>query len=147
MDYPDFWFAGKTDTCMLIDDGRCKITAKSYAVRDSTAAESYAKCERDKMKKSTAIYPAFKGNLSSEKWRNDEIATKFSGTYDYEEFGARKTWYFIKYIIRRNVAGQIKDFHILFECPDMYRETYYASKFEIMLKSLILPGVAVDAKK
>jgi hypothetical protein len=147
MDYPDFWYAGKTDTCMLIDDGRCKVTLKSYVAKDSTTSETYAKCERDKMKKSSALYPAFKATISTEKWRNDELATKFSGSYEYEEYGARKTWYFLKYIIRRNIGGKMKDFHIQFECPDMYRETYYAGKFEIMFKSLVLPGVAAEVKK
>lgn len=147
MEYPEFWFAGKTDTCMLIDDGRCKITGKAYLAKDSTTTETYAKCERDKMKKSSALYPVFKANLTVEKWRNDELATKFTGSYEYDEYGARKTRYFLKYIIRRNVGGIMKDFHILFECPDMYRETYYAGKFEIMLKSVVLPGVAAEVKK
>lgn len=147
IDYPDFWYAGKTDTCMLIDDGRCRITAKCYFAKDSTTTESYAKCERDNMKKSSALYPSFKATMTQEKWRNDELATKFAGTYQYEEYGARKDWYFVKYIIRRNVGGKMKDYHILFECPDMYKETFYASKFEIMLKSLTLPGVAGEVKK
>lgn len=147
IDYPDFWFAGKTDTCILIDDGRCKITAKAYAAKDSTTTESYAKCEKDKMKKSSALFPAFKSTLTIEKWRNDELATKLSGTYQYEEYGARKDWYFMKYIIRRNVGGKMMDYHVLFECPEMYLETYYASKFEIMLKTLSLPGIAGEVKK
>jgi hypothetical protein len=147
IDYPDFWFAGKTDTCILIDDGRCKITAKAYAAKDSTTTESYAKCEKDKMKKSSALFPAFKSTLTIEKWRNDELATKLSGTYQYEEYGARKDWYFMKYIIRRNVGGKMMDYQVLFECPEMYLETYYASKFEIMLKTLSLPGIAGEVKK
>jgi hypothetical protein len=147
MEYPEFWFAGAGDSCMLIDDGRCKVTARSYVAKDSTTTETYAKCERDKMKKSSALFPAFKASLSTEKWRNDELATKFTGTYEYEEYGARKSRYFLKYFIRRNVGGVIKDFHIQFECPDMYKDTYYSGKFEVMFKSLILPGVAVEVKK
>lgn len=147
IDYPDFWYAGATDTCMLIDDGRCRITAKSYMAKDSTTSDTYAKCERDKMKKSSALYPAFKGTITTEKWRNDELATKFTGTYEYDEYGARKTRYFIKYIIRRNIGGKMKDYHIQFECPEMYNESYYAAKFEIMLKSIILPGTAGEVKK
>ena len=147
MEYPDFWFAGKTDTSMLIDDRRCSITVKAYLAKDSTNTESYAKCERDKMKKSSALFPSYKGTITQEKWKNDELATKFTGTYEYDEYGSRKTRYFLKYFIRRNVGGKMKDYHILFECPDLYRETYYASKFEIMLKSLVLPGVAGEVKK
>jgi hypothetical protein len=41
----------------------------------------------------------------------------------------------------------MKDFHVLFECPEMYRETFYAGKFEIMFNSLVLPGVAGEVKK
>jgi hypothetical protein len=147
IEYPDFWYAGATDTCMLIDDGRCRVTVKAYAAKDSTTSETYAKCERDKMKKSSALYPAFKGNISTEKWRGEELATKFTGSYDYDEFGGRKTRYFLKYIIRRNIGGKMKDYHVLFECPEMYREAYYAGKFEIMFNSLVLPGVAGEVKK
>lgn len=147
IEYPDFWFAGKTDTCMLIDDGRCRIIAKAYIAKDSTTSATYAKCERDKMKKSSALFPSFKSTLTTEKWRNDELATKFTGSYEYDEYGVRKTRYFLKYFIRRKVSGKMKDFHILFECPEMYRETYYASKFDIMFKSLMLPGVAGEMKK
>lgn len=147
IDYPDFWSVSKTDTCMLIDDGRCRITAKAFIAKDSTTSETYAKCERDKMKKSSALFPSFKSTLSTEKWKNDELATKFTGSYEYDEYGVRKTRYFLKYFIRRKVSGKMKDFHILFECPDIYRETYYASKFEIMFKSLVLPGVAGEVKK
>jgi len=147
MEYPDFWFAGATDTCMLIDDGRCRITIKGYMAKDSTTSETYAKCERDKMKKSSALYPAFKGNITTEKYKGEELCTKFTGSYDYDEFGGRKTRYFNKYIIRRNLNGKMKDFHILFECPEMYRESYYAGKFEIMFNSLVLPGVAGEVKK
>ncbi len=147
MEYPDFWYAGKTDSCMLIDDGRCKITVQSYQAKDSTTTETYGKCERDKMKKNSALYPSYKGTLTTEKWRGEELATKFTGTYDYDEFGGRKTRYFLKYIIRRNVGGSIKDFHVYFECPEMYREGYYAGKFEIMFNSITLPGIAVEVKK
>src|SRR5688572_30074555 len=55
MEYPDFWYAGDPDTCMLIDDGRCRVTVKGYMAKDSTTSETYAKCERDKMKKSSAL--------------------------------------------------------------------------------------------
>ncbi len=147
MEYPDFWYAGQNDTCMLIDDGRSRITLIAYDAKDSTTTETYAKCERDKMKKSSALYPGFKGGYTRENWRNDELATRFTGSYQYEEYGARKEWYFLKYIIRRSVGGKMKDFHVLFECPQMYQETYYASKFEIMLKSLVLPGTAGEMKK
>ncbi len=147
IDYPEFWYAGATDTCMLIDDGRCKITGRAYMAKDSTTSDTYAKCERDKMKKSSALYPSFKSTISIEKWKNDELATKFAGSYEYDEFGTRKTRYFLKYIIRRNVGGKMKDFHIQFECPDTYTETYYAAKFEIMIKSIVLPGTAGEVKK
>jgi hypothetical protein len=147
IDYPEFWYAGTTDTSMLIDDGRCKITGKAFVAKDSTTSDTYAKCERDKMKKSSALYPNFKSTITTEKWRNDELATRFTGSYEYDEFGARKTRYFLKYIIRRNVGGKMKDFHIQFECPEIYNESYYASKFEIMLKSLVLPGMAGEVKK
>lgn len=147
IEYPDFWYAGKNDTALLVDDGRCKILIKSYVAKDSTSTETYAKCQRDYMKKNSALYPAFKGNLVKEIWRNNEMCTKFSGSYQYEEFGIRKDRYFVKHIIRRNVAGTMKDFHVLFECPELYRESYYSPKYEIMLKSIILPGLAVDLKK
>jgi hypothetical protein len=147
LEYPDFWYAGDTDTCMQIDDGRCRITVKGYMAKDSTTSESYAKCERDKMKKSSALYPAFKGNISTEKYKGDELCTKFTGSYDYDEFGGRKTRYFCKYIIRRNLNGKMKDFHVLFECPEMYYESFYKGKFEVIFNSLILPGVAGEVKK
>lgn len=147
MEHPDFWYAGTTDSSLLIDDGRCKITVQSYLAKDSTTSETYAKCERDKMKKSSALYPAFKATITTEKWRNEELATKFTGSYDYDEFGGRKTRYFLKYIIRRNVGGKMKDFHVYFECPEMYKDEYYASKFEIMFNSITLPGIAAEVKK
>lgn len=147
LEYPDFWYASKNDTAILVDDGRCKLLIKSYLAKDSTSTETYAKCQRDYMKKNSALYPAFKGNLVKEIWRNNEMCTRFSGSYQYEEYGARKDRYFIKHIVRRNVAGTMKDFHILFECPEIYRESYYASKYEIILKSIVLPGAAVDLKK
>jgi len=146
IDYPDFWYAGKNDTSMLIDDGRCKVTEIAYIAKDSTTTETHAKCERDAMKKNSALYPSFKGSLTRENWRNDELCTKFSGSYEYDEFGARKTRSFTKYIIRRNVGGKMKDFHVYFECPEMY-STYYTGVFEIMLKSLQLPGIAAEVKK
>lgn len=147
VEYPDFWYAGKNDTAIIVDDGRCRLLIKSYLAKDSTSTETYAKCQRDYMKKNSALFPGFKGNLSKEIWRNNEMCSKFSGSYQYEENGARKDRYFIKHIIRRNVNGEMKDFHVLFECPEMYRESYYASKYEIMLKSIVLPGVAIDLKK
>jgi len=147
IEYPDFWYAGTTDSSLLIDDGRCKITIQSFLAKDSTTTETYGKCERDKMKKNSALYPSYKGNLTAEKYKGDELCTKFTGSYDYDEFGGRKTRYFLKYIIRRNVGGKIKDFHLYFECPEMYREGYYASKFEIVFNSISLPGKAVEVKK
>lgn len=146
IEYPDFWFVENNDTAALIDDGRCKISITPHVAEDSTTTSTYAKCQKDAMKKNSALYPSCKSRMSTVNWQNDELATLLKGTYQIEVFGARLDWYYEKYFIRRELEGKMIDFHVLFECPDMYMD-YYRPKFDIIFKSLVLPGKAAEVKK
>lgn len=146
IEYPDFWFAGKNDTAMIVDDGRCGITVYSKIPFDTVTTFTYLKCEKDAMKKKSALYPGFKSTLVNEKIFSGETITKHSGSYEYEEFGGRKNLYFEKYVIRRKIGTKTKDFHILLTCPEMYLD-FYRPKFDIIFKSILLPGKMIEVKK